>query len=159
VGRWANRKKKELKICRHFSYDILIRVHDTLEWEPEQLAELVIAISKEMGLTLKDLQRMLEKTNLGSPQLLSVLADAGYEFDIKDILSLFLRTSDNILSYIKLIDDALEIGLLSLHDSAVLNKVSHQTNTKKHHLTSPFIYSYVHFKMISLMIFICVNIF
>lgn len=125
IGKWSSKKKKVKKVCRHFAYDVIKRISHTFEWEPEQFADLLIAMSRELGLNLPNIKRMIEATELGSPQLLLVLADNGINFATADVLSIFLRSSSNIPSYIKLVDDALEVGLFQLQDADVLTKVKH----------------------------------
>jgi hypothetical protein len=110
-GKWRSKEKKTRKTCRHFSYDLIDRAV-RYAWEPEQLSELLFLVIKELDLDLPQIQKMIEKTRIGSPVLLSRLADLNYQFSVSEMASILLNSSDSIQDYIRFVDEALGMELI-----------------------------------------------
>jgi hypothetical protein len=111
LGKWRKKEKKTRKTCRHFSYDLIDRAV-RYAWEPEQLSELLFLVIKELDLDLPQIQKMIEKTRIGSPVLLSRLADLNYQFSVSEMASILLNSSDSIQDYIRFVDEALGMELI-----------------------------------------------
>jgi hypothetical protein len=125
-GKWGKKDKKTRKICRHFGYDLIIRAMNQSSdiWETEQITELLLLIIEEMDMKSFQIKKMIEKTRIGKPSLLTALADKGFIFSISEITSILLNCSSNIFEYIRLIDECLEMDLFLLDDLDTINIVS-----------------------------------
>jgi hypothetical protein len=123
VGDWGKKKKRIRKYCRHFSYDLLYRAV-RYGWEPEQLSDLLLLVVKELGLDIAQIKKIIEKTRIGTPPLLSRLSDRGYRFSVSELASILLNYSASIDEYIRLVDDALEMELVTLDTVDPLYTVS-----------------------------------
>jgi hypothetical protein len=125
-GKWGKKDKKTRKICRHFGYDLVIRAmnQSSESWEIDQITELLLLIIEEMDMNNFQIKKMIEKTRIGKPLLLTALTDKGFIFSISEITSILLNCSSNIFEFIHLIDECLEMDLFVLDDMETIQIVS-----------------------------------
>jgi hypothetical protein len=125
-GKWGKKDKKTRKICRHFGYDLIIRAmnQSSESWEVDQITELLLLIIEEMDMNNFQIKKMIEKTRIGKPPLLTALTDKGFIFSISEITSILLNCSSNIFEFIHLIDECLEMDLFVLDDMETIQIVS-----------------------------------
>jgi hypothetical protein len=123
-GKWAGKQSKTRKICRHFSSDLLVRAV-RYEWEPEQIADLVLLVAKEMNLDSPQILRMIRKKRIACPRLLSYLSDRlDLGLSLSDVTSAFLVSAGSMPAFIAMVEEALEMELIRLDSPDSINEVS-----------------------------------
>ncbi len=115
--------KQKIKINRHFAYDLIESAFD-MEWEDHEVANLIILIAKQLNFDNSKLIKCLEKTSSGSPGIIAILVDNGYEFTAQQLISLFLVGAGSVDKFIAFIGDAMECKVFDLKNPETLSTVS-----------------------------------
>jgi hypothetical protein len=114
-GKWKQKDKKILKSLRHFAYNLIQRAA-AMQWEEEQLVDLVDLVRLEMDLDHDGVLKLLEKTESASPNVFASLADRGMCFLPVQLLSAMLKSSRTMDRFISTMGQALEYSLFDLKE-------------------------------------------
>ena len=92
-------------------------------WEDHEVANLLILIGQELDFKPARLIKTLEQTSSGSPGIIAILIDNGYEFTPRQLINLFMNQAQNIHKYFSYISAALECQLFNFSDPDTLTAV------------------------------------
>lgn len=111
--------KKNKKLCRHFSYN-LIKHAVNLEWEEIEIANLIALVAAELELDTEKLLRLLARTDTGYPSILAMLAEKDFIFTPAQTVSAVLAHASNSNHFINLIGECFEADMFDLNDEETI---------------------------------------
>lgn len=123
-GTSLNQKgRKTLKVCRHFAY-ALIENAKSSGWEDEAVANLIELVAEQLNFDEAKVLRCLEKTAVGSPNILATLIEGSrYHFTVPQLVSVLLCHANSTNHFISLMGEAMECDLFNLSDPATIEVV------------------------------------
>lgn len=119
----TEKSKKILKACRHFSYNLIKNALE-MNWEDHDIANLIKLIANQLDLDNSKLIKLLEKTETGTPSILSnVLDNSLYDFTPAQLVSVILSTAKNLTHFINLMGESLEYDMFNLSNADTIDMV------------------------------------
>lgn len=125
------KRKKILKVCRHYSYNLIGGAVEA-GWEGHELANLIKLVSCQLGLDGSKLIKLLERTGTGTPDIVCQLMEQQQQgssttsccsFSTPQLVAVFLSTAKNIEHFINIMEQAFEYDLFSLSSADTLEVV------------------------------------
>lgn len=133
-GEPSLKSKKILKVCRHYSYNLICGAVEA-GWEGHELANLIKLVSCQLDLDSSKLIKLLERTGTGTPDIVFQLMEQQQQqgsssttvsccsFSTPQLVAVFLSTAKNIEHFINLMEQAFEYDLFSLSSPDTLEVV------------------------------------
>lgn len=129
----SSKSKKILKVCRHFSYNLIDGAVEA-GWEGHELANLIKLVSCQLSLDGSKLIKLLERTGTGTPDIVCQLMEQQHpqgsssasrccSFSTPQLVAVFLSTAKNIEHFINIMEQAFEYDLFSLSSPDTLEVV------------------------------------
>jgi hypothetical protein len=119
----SGKGKKAIKICRHFSYTLILNAV-AMGWEELEIANLIKLVANQLDFDEVKLIRCLEKTGTGSPATLSCLLDnSPYSLTVPQLVSVILCNARHVDHFITLMGEAFECDLFDLSTSDTIDVV------------------------------------
>lgn len=129
------KSKKILKVCRHYSYNLICGAVEA-GWEGHELANLIKLVSCQLDLDSSKLIKLLERTGTGTPDIVFQLMEQQQQgsssttvnccsFSTPQLVAVFLSTAKNIEHFINLMEQAFEYDLFSLSSPDTLEVVGY----------------------------------
>lgn len=120
---FTKKGKKTLKICRHFSYTLITNAA-SMGWEDGEIAALILLVAGQLEFDEAKLVRCLDKTETGSPNVISHIVDDGkFSFTVPQLVSILLSYAKNVDHFITIMGDACECDMFDLTDAETIDVV------------------------------------